>query len=120
MRDKKGMKTGGKNFGYCTDLGKFVKGRLEQPGQSLCSRKAKRLDVQPPLQRGVKPHGAAAAWLRKLGPPRTVSERTFRHCVSPSIRRIDRSSGAVHPSQVAGGYTVQPMGKRNSTRARLD
>jgi hypothetical protein len=26
MQDKKGMRAGGKNFGYCTDLKKFVKG----------------------------------------------------------------------------------------------
>ena len=40
---------------------------VDQPGQSLCSRKGKRLDVYPLLQREVEPHGPAAAWLRKLG-----------------------------------------------------
>jgi hypothetical protein len=41
-----------------------------------------------------KPHGCVAAWLRKLGPSRTSSERTFEHCVSPSLTRTQRQSHA--------------------------
>src|SRR6478752_5670196 len=69
----------------------------------------------PLLQRWMKPHIPVAAWLRKLGPSWTLSERTFEHCVSPSpgekaaSRRGqgwagehgDRSARAMHPAQVA-------------------
>ena len=40
------------------------------------------------------PHGSVAAWLRKLVPSRTSSERTIEHCVSPSLTRSQRQSHA--------------------------
>ena len=40
--------------------------------------------MDPLLRRWVKLHSPVTAWLRKLGPSRTSSERTFEHCVSPS------------------------------------
>ena len=52
------------------------------------------------LTRGVEPQCDVPAWLRKLGPSWTLSERTFKHCVSPSPRG-DRNDNALHPSQVA-------------------
>jgi len=66
----------------------------------------------------VKPHGAAAAWLRQLDPFWTSSERTFKHGVSPSPKD-DRSSGAVHLSQVAGGSHRPTRGERISVRAHV-
>jgi hypothetical protein len=68
------------------------------------------------LTRGVEPQRNVPAWLRKLGPSWTLSERTFKHCVSPSPRgkkgaswraqglageNGDRNDNALHPSQVA-------------------
>jgi len=67
----------------------------------------------------VKPHGAAAAWLRQLGPSQTSSERTFRHGVSPSPKKSDRSSGAVHLSQVSGGSNRPTRGEGNRVRAHV-
>ena len=46
-----------------------------------------------------KPHGPVVAWLRKLGPSWTSSERTYEHCVSPSPGRPQRQGHA--PPQVA-------------------
>src|SRR6185503_11049671 len=37
-----------------------------------------------PAQATVKPHDLSLAWLRKLDPFWTSSERTFEQCVSPS------------------------------------
>jgi hypothetical protein len=36
------------------------------------------------LKRWINCRALSAAWLRKLGPSETLSERTFEHCVSPS------------------------------------
>ena len=48
-----------------------------------------------------------AAWLRKLGPSRTLSERTCEHCVSPSLKAT-AATGLV-PSQVADGHPTLPQ-----------
>src|SRR5687768_11025315 len=37
-----------------------------------------------------------AAWLRKLGPYWTLSERTFEHCVSPSRNATATTGHATH------------------------
>jgi hypothetical protein len=42
------------------------------------------VDERLPAQAMDKRQGPILAWLRKLGPSETLSERTFRQCVSPS------------------------------------
>src|SRR6476660_5650065 len=43
-----------------------------------------------------KPHGPIVFWLRKLGPFRTTSERTFEHCVSPSPAATITTGPCIH------------------------
>ena len=60
------------------------------------------VDGRLPAQAMDKLQGPIAAWLRKLSPSETLSERTFEHCVSPSPKG-DRRDKALHPSQIAAG-----------------
>ena len=63
--------------------------RQGRPVSLLCSRNAAhgdedRMWMVVAVSALDKPHGPVVFWLRKLGPSRTMSERTFEHCVSPS------------------------------------
>jgi hypothetical protein len=55
------------------------------------------VDERLPAQAMDKLQGPILAWLRKLGPSETLSERTFRHCVSPS----NKATAGIEPSSIA-------------------
>jgi len=86
------------------------------------------------LTRGVEPQCGVTPWLRKLDRSGALPKSIFEHCVSPSppgkrarlgaprvgrVSKSDRSSGAVHLSQVAGGSHRPTRGERISVRAHV-
>jgi len=93
--------------------------------------KGEGVDGVIPASAGVKPHGTLAAWLRKLDRSGALPESIFEHCVSPSppdkrlqgnrwvgwVRMATAPTDAMHPSQVAGGYPVHPLPKKENERA---
>jgi hypothetical protein len=72
------------------------------------------------LERWMNRKARSRAWLRKLGPSRTPSERTFEQCVSPSPRG-DRRDQALHPSQIAAGAASTFLKKEKTSKlGRID
>ena len=55
------------------------------------------VDGRLPAQAMDKLQGPIAAWLRKLSPSETLSERTFEQCVSPSPKgdRRDKAPASI-------------------------
>jgi hypothetical protein len=94
MQDKKEMRTR-KKLRLLYRFGQICKGSSVGGGGRYAA---------PALD---EPRGSVAAWLRKLAPSRTMSERTFKHCVSPSPAATVRDR-ATHPSQVAAIHHTPP------------
>src|SRR6476660_1626484 len=69
-------------------------------GQSLCSRKGERLDGGSTASARYESSRRRCCLAPQLGPSWTSSERTFEQASRHRLK-IDRSSGAVHFSQVA-------------------
>jgi hypothetical protein len=63
-----------------------------------------------------RPHDPVVAWLRKLGPSMTSSERTFDHCVSPLPTATATTGSCIHrKSQEA----IHPPPFRKGKRGNL-
>ena len=65
------------------------------------------VDGRLPAQAMDKLQGPIAAWLRKLSPSETLSERTFEQCVSPS------PPGEKSASWRAQGWAGENVDRRN-------
>jgi hypothetical protein len=56
-------------------------------------KRVSEVDARLSAQAMDRLQGPIAAWLRKLGPSKTLSERTYEHCVSPS----PKATAAIRP-----------------------
>ena len=64
-----------------------------------------------------EPQGLTAAWLRKLGPFETLSERTFAQCVSPSPQATTGIRPCIHRKS---HQATRPPSSRKRKQASLD
>ena len=93
------MRTGGKNFGYCTDLEKFVKGEREDNGRLLWRR--------------VRPHGLPCL-APQLAPDFVRTELPTMFAIASGDRTPAnrRKTQAVPPSSLEKAMQTCPLCKK--------